>query len=116
MSTKEPAPPPIPRLRIEGDMTVFRAAELKPQVLAEVPPQAIELDGVTEIDTAGVQLLLLACREARAGCRELRLLAPSNAVAAAIDLLHLRPTFGEAWVDAAAGSPQGRQEEATHEP
>lgn len=116
MSDNDQAFDASPRLRIEGEMTIFRAAELKPQLLADPPPHEIELDGVTEIDTSGVQLLLLAQREARAAGRALHLLAPSAAVSAAIDLLHLRPSFGDAWVDATAGAQPGQQEEATHEP
>jgi anti-sigma B factor antagonist len=43
-------------------MTIFRAEALKPLLLAEPAPAALDLSEVTEIDTAGVQLLLLAQR------------------------------------------------------
>ena len=56
-------------LRIEGEMTIYRAAELKALLLGQPPPSHLDLTGVTEIDTAGVQLLIAARRRARAaGC------------------------------------------------
>ena len=86
-------------LRIEGEMTIYRAAELKQLLLAPLDhPIALKVDlsKVTEIDTAGVQLLMLARREALSAQRPLQLLAPSPAVAQAMDLLGLASYFGEA--------------------
>lgn len=82
-------------LRIEGELTIFRAAELKPLLLADPLPLEIDLSGVTDIDTAGVQLLLLAQNTARAQQCELRLLAPSPAVMEVFALLNLATCFGE---------------------
>jgi ABC-type transporter Mla MlaB component len=45
-------------LRIEGELTIFRAMELKPALLPVPPLTDIDLSGVTDIDTAGVQLLM----------------------------------------------------------
>jgi len=53
-----------PVLHIEGEFTIFRAMELKPVILAAPPPLEIDLSGVTEMDTAGLQLLILAKRAA----------------------------------------------------
>jgi anti-sigma B factor antagonist len=50
-------------LRIEGELTIFRAMELKPALLPVPPLTEIDLSGVTEIDTAGVQLLMLAKKD-----------------------------------------------------
>jgi anti-anti-sigma factor len=77
-------------VRIEGEFTIYRAAELKP-VLLVGGEGALEIDlaDVTEIDTAGVQLLLLAQREARAVSRPFRLAAASPAVTEALALLGL---------------------------
>lgn len=80
------------RLCLDGELTIYRAAELKPVMLEAVrrtPAPSFDLSDVSEIDTAGVQLLLLARREAAALDRGLRLLAPSAAVRDAFALLAL---------------------------
>jgi anti-anti-sigma factor len=76
-------------LRIEGELTIFRAAELKAQILGKKAPATIDLSGVTEIDTAGLQLLLLASRTALAEQRTFCLVAPSAAVREVIELLNV---------------------------
>ncbi|MFY9178741.1 MAG: STAS domain-containing protein [Venatoribacter sp.] len=53
---------------LEGEFTIYRAQELKEQlvqwILASPKSQLnLELNGITEVDTAGLQLLLLAKRE-----------------------------------------------------
>lgn len=86
-------------MRIEGEMTIYRAAELKAEVLAAVRPKAaleIDLSGVTEIDSAGVQVLMLAKRAAREQGGELRLVAHSPAVVEVFELLDLAAHFGDA--------------------
>jgi anti-sigma B factor antagonist len=82
-------------LRIEGELTIFRATELKPQILSSPAPQEIDLAGVTEIDTAGVQLLILAKREALAHQRELRLVGHSPQVMEVFELLNVAAYFGD---------------------
>ena len=82
-------------LRIEGEFTVFRAAELKPVLLGTPPPHEIDLSGVTEIDTAGVQMLMLAKRSALAQDRELRLVGHSPAVIEVFELLNVAAYFGD---------------------
>jgi anti-anti-sigma factor len=76
---------------LEGELSIYRAAELKPLVLAAVDErvEAFDLAEVTEIDTAGVQLLLLARREAAARGRTLQLSGASPAVRSAFALLEL---------------------------
>jgi anti-anti-sigma factor len=83
-------------LAIEGEMTIYRAAELKPLVVSAVESgaPAIDLAGVTEIDGAGVQLLLLARRMANDAARDLEIAAPSAAVREAAGLLGLHNLFG----------------------
>jgi anti-anti-sigma factor len=81
-------------LRIEGEMTIYRAAELKQALLAEPAPLQIDLSGVSEIDTAGVQLLMLAHQSAQARQHELRLVAPSPAVIEVFGLLGVDAFFG----------------------
>ena len=87
-------------LRLDGEMTIYRAAELKESLLDALAATdavlEVNLAGVHEIDTAGVQLLMIAKREAANRGRVLRLTAHSRAVAAAFELLNLAGHFGDA--------------------
>lgn len=90
MSSQRIQPPTL--LFIEGDLTIRRVQELKDVILARLAQsQALEVDlaGVTEIDTAGVQLLLLARRAAQSAQKDLRLVAHSPAVASLFELLRI---------------------------
>ncbi len=85
-------------LRIEGEMTIYRALELKQALLEGLEASdALEVDlaAVTELDTAGVQVLLLAKRAARARQRELRLVAHSPQVLEVFEQLNLTTHFGD---------------------
>jgi anti-sigma B factor antagonist len=93
-----PSAPAAFRLAIDGELTIYRAAELKPVLLSAVeahPSVEIDLAAVSEIDTAGVQLLMLAKRSAHARQAELRLAAHSPAVVDAFELLDLAAFFGD---------------------
>jgi anti-anti-sigma factor len=81
-------------LRIEGELTIFRATELKPVLLAPTLRE-VDLSRVTELDTAGVQLLMLAKKTAQAAQRELRLVALSPAVIEVFDLLNVAAYFDD---------------------
>lgn len=98
-------------VRIAGDMTIYQAAELKPTILdalSKVPLLEINLAGVTEIDTAGIQLLMLAKETARAMDKELRLVAHSEAVVDVLELVDLVPYFGDPLVISPSASNHGR--------
>jgi anti-anti-sigma factor len=88
--------------RIDGEFTIYRAAELaeglKAALAALAPGQAlaIELSEVTEMDSAGVQLLLAARRSAREGGRALHLGGRSPAVAEVLATLRLDTHFDDA--------------------
>ena len=86
---------PTNTLRIEGELTIFRAMELKPAMLPEPPLTDIDLSGVTDLDTAGLQLLMLAKKAAVAEGRELRLLGHSPAVLEVFELLNVAAYFGD---------------------
>jgi anti-anti-sigma factor len=93
------------QLAIDGELTIYRAAELKDVLLAPLMRhEALELDlsGVTEIDTAGVQLLLLAQRTARNQGRSFWLLNSSTVVTDVLNLLNLTDSFREANASALA--------------
>jgi anti-sigma B factor antagonist len=82
-------------LRLVGELTIYQAADLKAVILADPPPTEIDLSGVTEMDTAGLQLLILAKREATAAQRELHLVRHSPAVLQVFDLLNMAAYFGD---------------------
>ena len=85
-------------LRIDGEMTIYRAAELKQTLLAAIenrPALVLDLAGVTEFDSTGVQLLSMAKRAATGLGREFRLQAQSEPVAEVLDLLDLAGHFGD---------------------
>lgn len=89
-------------LRIEGEFTIFRAAELKHTLFAAQPFTEIDLSAVTELDSAGLQLLMLAKKTALAQGRELRLIGHSEAVIEVFELLNVSGYFGDPVV---MGSP-----------
>lgn len=85
-------------LRIEGEFSIYRAAELKPVILQAIesaPVLEIDLSGVAEFDTAGLQLLLLAKRVAADKGHELRLVRHSAVVVDVLQLLDLAAHFGD---------------------
>jgi len=82
-------------LRIEGELTIFRAMELKPAILATPPVSKIDLSGVTDLDTAGLQLLMLAKKTARAQKSDVTLVGHSPAVLEVFELLNVAAYFGD---------------------
>jgi anti-sigma B factor antagonist len=87
------------RLAIDGEMTIYRAAELKPLVLDALKDHAtleLDLSGVTELDTAGLQILVLAKQAAQAAGSTLRLAGHSHAVLDVFELLDMGAYFGDA--------------------
>lgn len=88
-------------MALSGELTIYRAAELKADILAAAAQgsaPALDLAEVSEIDTAGIQLLLLAQREALARGARLSLVAPSAAVREAFGLLELESHLDDAEV------------------
>lgn len=84
-------------LRLDGEFTIYRAAELKRQILDALHQQEaleIDLSAVSEIDSAGVQLLMLVKREAEALGREFHLSHHSPAVLKVFDLFKLSIYLG----------------------
>jgi len=89
----------VTRIAIDGEMTIYRAADLKTLVLDALRKTRvleIDLSAVTELDTAGLQVLMLAKQTAAAEQRELRLLQHSPAVVEIFDMLDLVAFFGDA--------------------
>lgn len=85
-------------LRIDGELNIYRAAELKELLLTPLYQGIsleVDLSAVSEVDTAGVQLLMLAKRTAKGQGCELRLVAHSAAVVDVFELLDLAGVFGD---------------------
>ncbi|MDB6052200.1 MAG: anti-sigma factor antagonist [Pseudomonas sp.] len=88
----------IAHLRIEGEMTIYTAAELATQLMPFLAPSSeleIDLSQVTEIDSSGVQLLMLAKREAQQSGCPMRLVEHSQAVLETFELCDLSGYFGD---------------------
>jgi len=86
------------KIAMQGAMTIYEAAQNKRALLEALERNAeieIDLSSVTEMDTAGIQLLILAKREATAANKVLRLVAHSPASLDAIDLYDLGGYFGD---------------------
>jgi anti-sigma B factor antagonist len=87
------------RIAIEGEMTIYRAADLKVELLEALRKTRvleIDLSGIIELDTAGLQVLMLVKQAAAADQRELRLLQHSPAVMEIFEMLDLVAFFGDA--------------------
>ena len=88
-------------LRIDGELTIYRAAELcdaLKTVMAGVPgghELEVDLSDVTEMDSAGVQLLVAAKKTARASGRELHVTGRSPAVEEVFGTLRLAGHFAD---------------------
>jgi anti-anti-sigma factor len=88
-------------IRIDGELTIYRAAELAATLkaaLAALPagaPLEIDLAAVAEMDSAGAQLLIAAHKSARAAGRALRLRHASPAVLEVFETLQLAAFFDD---------------------
>lgn len=83
----------VAQVAIAGEMTIYSAAELKEALLAAVRcGDAVEIDlaEVSELDTAGLQQLLLARREAIREGKSFSLREASRAVGALLDMYRMR--------------------------
>lgn len=92
-TAKKPA-----KLSIKNEMTIYTAAEMKKQLVNLLNKSAdIELDlsQVSELDTAGLQLLIMAKRECMVFNGHLRLVGHSTAVLSVLDLCNMTQFFGD---------------------
>ena len=87
-----------PPLVIAEDMTIYNAAAHKQRLLdALLATERLEIDlsAVSEIDTAGFQLLVLVKREARRLGKEALIVAHSEAVREVLDFYNMAAAFGD---------------------
>ena len=95
---ESPAPDQEPCLQLKGEFTIYAVAQAKRPLEAALDPGPelrLNLAGVEEIDTAGVQLLLWLKQESGRRGRTLALTAHSHAVVEAFDLLNVGTRFGD---------------------
>lgn len=86
----------IGELRVDGEMTIYRAAEVAQTLFASVRAHAgdvhLDLSDVTEFDTAGLQLVLMARRLVEANGHCLEVVQPSECVAEVLKLCNVALT------------------------
>jgi anti-sigma B factor antagonist len=85
-------------LTIENDLTIFTVTEKKTSLLAFLESGSdleVDLSQVEEIDTAGLQLLILIKREAAKAGKSLRFVMHSKSVLEIIELANLTTVFGD---------------------
>lgn len=79
-------------IRITGDMTIYRAGEIKNQIVDALAREAqleANLDEVTRIDCTGIQLLAAARAEAERQEKSFRVASVSKPVSDMVSLLNL---------------------------
>lgn len=86
------------RVAITEDLTIYNAIAQKQALLDQVQEHAlIELDlsQVSQIDTSGIQLLMLAKRECQKRDKTLNIVAHSPAVHELMDFYNIAGFFGD---------------------
>jgi anti-sigma B factor antagonist len=86
------------RLRIESDMTIYTALELKQELMPSLDKgqnMEVDLSLVNEMDSAGLQLLVMLKREAATRGMTLALTAHSPAVTSVLDTFNMAAYFGD---------------------
>jgi anti-anti-sigma factor len=87
-----------PSLRLVGELTIYEVTDARTRLSAaldQAPALQLNLAGVEELDTAGVQLLVWLKQEARRRGHTLALIAHSPAVLEVFDLLKVAGLFGD---------------------
>ena len=85
-------------LALDGELTIYTATEQKTALLnflASDNELELNLAKVTEMDTAGLQLLILIKREASQSGKTLRFIMHSKAVLDVLELARLTSAFGD---------------------
>ncbi len=88
----------VAKLSIDGELTIYAARESKSQLLDALHgcgEMEIDLSGVSEMDTAGLQVLLLTKREAMRAGKTLCLVGKSPALLTMFNLYHLAGYFDD---------------------
>ena len=86
------------RASVHGNMTIYEAAADKPallEALARSKELEIDLSSVAEMDTAGLQLLILVKRESLNAGKRLSLSGHSESLLDVLDRYNLASYFGD---------------------
>ena len=86
------------RITLDGAMTVYEAVDAKRDLLQALAASAeleIDITGLDEVDTAGLQLLLLLRRESLRTAKPVRLAGSSPALAEVLDRYGLSAHFDQ---------------------
>lgn len=95
-------------LAVTDDLTIYHALDLKPKLLdalANTQELELNLSQVSEMDTAGLQLLILLKKEALRAGKCVRIVAHSQAVSSLIDFCNMAAEFGDPLVIPAHEAP-----------
>lgn len=85
-------------LSLAGELTIYTAAGHKEPLLALVqaaPRATLDLSGVTEVDSAGLQLLIMSKLEAERIDHKIEFVNHSDAVIETIELCNLSSLFDD---------------------
>ncbi len=96
--TTRPGSDGTERMTIKEDMTIYHAESLKAALMRGIERSTLlelDLSQVTEIDSAGIQLLMLAKRESQSRAKTLSITAHSPAVHELIDFFNIAAYFGD---------------------
>ncbi len=86
------------QVKIEGEMTIYSALDTKERLISALARHnqvEIDLSHVSEMDSAGLQLMILAKREAAAKNKQIRFVSHSPAVVEVLELCNLMGYFGD---------------------
>ena len=86
------------RIDIKGELSIFTAAALRQQLLDALDTGAdveVDLSEVAEVDSAGMQLMVAAKREAALRNKSLRFCGHSPAVFEIVELCNLAGHLGD---------------------
>jgi anti-anti-sigma factor len=98
MASKTSKKDQVNTLKVDGEMTIYSAAEYKLRLLeqfAQCNELELDLSGVEDMDSAGLQILLMLKHEAETTGRQLRLINHSQAVFEILELLNMQGYFGD---------------------
>lgn len=88
----------ICKITVEGEMTIYQASDLYEKFkkqLATCDSLEIDLQHITEMDTAGVQILLALKREANASGKTVSMIMHSEPVIEVFELISIVHEFGD---------------------
>ncbi|MEC5400245.1 STAS domain-containing protein [Uliginosibacterium sp. H1] len=91
------AEPRLGVLALEGELTIMHASDIKDVLLDRLAASDkldVDLAGISEIDSAGVQLLMMLRNEAERASKQVSWVGHSQAVTQVLDLLNLGAALG----------------------